>query len=230
MSRTPRGAALLLGLAACLPSAEIGDCADLGDARVCWPDRQSPTLVKRPLPPGPPPAAGWRCQGGGAARACVDRARGGGPFTCEGDRCTQARPRLPDDGEWECVDLDGVVVCRGGAAPAGVVSGPPDPGWSCGDRRTAVAERVCVDLAPDLPRGVARGFACSFDRGQSGARTCVKKEGAPAIGAACGACPRGARCVQGRCLPLRPAPDCWVDIDCGPGGACLLGTCEGGAR
>lgn len=184
-------------------------------------------MLPRVVPAGLAPEAGYRCQGGGEARKCVDRARGAKPFACDGDRCTQAHPRRPDDGEWECVDLDGIVVCRGGSPPAGVVAGAPDPGWVCGTR-AGTKDRICVDMAPDLPRGEARGFACSFVHDRGGARTCTKQEGAPRIGGACGAsaaCPRGAMCSEGMCLPRAPKPDCWVDPDCGAGRVCAFGTC-----
>ncbi|MBI4956542.1 MAG: hypothetical protein HY908_31285 [Myxococcales bacterium] len=235
--------AVLAALAACAgPPAPTADptfaapapadsgarCADVAAVRVCWDEAGAALgVVARPLPRYPAPPAGWRCHGRGRERVCVDRARGGGPFVCEAESCVQRHPRLPDDGEWECADLAGVVVCRGGAPPAGVVAGPPDPGWSCGTR-AGHEDRVCVDPAPDTPRGEGRGWSCAFERERRGTRVCVRREDAPGLGANCAVaadCPQGARCDLGRCLPRAPAPDCWVDPDCGAGSRCAFGTC-----
>src|SRR6266567_425961 len=130
-----------LFLLGCSPSRS--DCLDVYDLQVCY-----------------------ACGGAPCVGAAARRARGG-RFRCAGDACEQAAPAMPDDGEWECVDLDGAVVCRGGIAPAGVVAGPADPGWRCGARRGST-DRICVDLAPDLPDGAARGWRCSFshERGE----------------------------------------------------------------
>lgn len=225
MTRAARALALSL-VAACAPApGERGDvCADVGAVRACWSGVEPPRVSPRALPSGPGPEAGYRCTGGGEARVCVDRALGGGPFACDGDRCVQLRPRLPDDGEWECADLEGVVVCRGGARAAGVIEGAPDPGWMCGTRLGA-RDRICVDMAPDMPRGATRGYACSSLRDRGGARSCKAEEAAPKIGGPCGACPRGAVCAAGICLPRAPKPDCWVDPDCGAGRVCAFGTC-----
>jgi hypothetical protein len=134
---------------------------------------------------------------------------------CAAGSCEQRVPRLPDDGEWECVDLDGVVVCRGGVPAAGVVAGPPDPGWTCGTRRgsggprpaSSGPDRICVDLAPELPDGAARGWRCRFTHDHGERRLCR------ADPAAAPPAPE----------PL-PPPSCWIDPDCGAG-TCRRGSC-----
>src|SRR5687767_884679 len=88
-------------------------CAEVAGVRVCWPPPGASAagaaivVGPRPVPGWPAPEAGWRCVGRGADRTCEDRALRAGPFVCSGQSCVQAQPRLPDDGEWECVDLDG---------------------------------------------------------------------------------------------------------------------------
>ena len=171
-------------------------CADVGEARACWgsdlvgPGCDGKTCaLARPVPAGPAPVGGWRCDGSGGSRVCEERSRNAGSWDCEGRRCVQRRPRMPDDGEWECVDVGGIVYCRGGLAAAGVVAGAADRGWMCGSRPRAreeregreereareekpetrgtdaksarPVERVCVDFSPDLPPlpGV---FHCRF--------------------------------------------------------------------
>lgn len=227
-------------------TADRGLCADVADARVCWlgagesgegceaaPGGGSICVRGRPLPKGPPPPAGWRCYGEGPERKCVDRGLGGGPFVCERNRCAQRYPRMPDDGEWECIDMDGVVMCRRGVPPAGVVVGPPDVGWLCGDRVTDEgADRVCVDFSPDMPDGATRGWRCRFDHKRREQRICRESDRYPALGAACEAgspCPDTLICASGRCMPRPPQPlSCWFDKECGTGRMCHLGTCVGG--
>jgi len=153
---------------------------------------------------------------------------GGGRFECSGEGCIQRYPRLPDQGFWECVDDEGVVVCHGGEPAAGVHAADPDPGWLCGARRGAEGERVCVDASPDLPDGAARGYACDYEHSPGEQRRCNAVEGAPPLGAPCdggGACVRGMACAGGRCLPRVLRPECWLDRDCGDGRWCRFGTC-----
>lgn len=209
------------------------DCSDAVDVRVCWhpecPD--AVCAVPRPLPElAPAPRAGWRCHGVGAERRCVDRARRAGPFACEGDRCVQASPRLPDDGEWECFERMGAAICRRRSPSAGVVAGPADAGWICGEH-LETGQPICVDPSPDLPEGDDRGWACHYERGKE--RVCERDPAAPELSRACDdgqACPRGTRCAAGRCLPRRLAPQCWFDEDCGDRAPCRLATCVGPAR
>jgi hypothetical protein len=210
--------------------ADVGArCADVGPERACWlkHDAQAAPGVARVERPLPEAAAlrGWRCRGGGAARVCEDPARSSDAFACARDRCTQRYPRLPDDGEWECSDHDGAVVCRSAGAAAGVVAAPPDPSWLCGPRKEARGERICVDFAPELPPGGP--WACRFahEHGRP-ERICTRRD-APALGFACSrGCPFGSACVGQRCLPLEPEPACWLDADCGAGRTCAHGSCR----
>lgn len=176
----------------------------------------------------------------GRALRCIDRGRAASAFVCEAGRCVQRQPRMPDDGEWECADLAGAVVCRGGIAPAGVSVGARDVGWICGERADggAFGRAVCVDFAPDLPdvqnaRDHDGGghWECSYSYVTLRAeRVCVPRTAkAGFLGDACaadGSCLRGARCAGGRCLPPRPRPSCWLDAECARG-HCNFGSCEG---
>ncbi|HKU45059.1 MAG TPA: hypothetical protein VJR89_43165 [Polyangiales bacterium] len=202
-------------------------CSDLGARRVCWRDAE-PQLVARELPAGPAPPEGWRCGGAGSERTCEDRYRNASRFSCGTQRCLQARPRLPDDGEWECVELSGIVYCHSRGPFAGLREGPLDLGWSCGPRRgSASGERVCVDLDADRPSGGA-AYRCRFELAHGvAARSCVPTRELLA-GSACSAaqrCPDGTSCRAGVCLPRRPRPACWLDGDCAAGERCELGTC-----
>ena len=205
-------------------SADTGEaCADFGEARVCW----SPggvALVPRPTP-ARRRASGWRCRGSGEHRACEDRRHGADAFECRGSLCSQAHPRMPDDGEWECADFDGVVVCHRLSDAAGIEPGPKDPAWICGDRR-GHGERVCVDLSPDRPG--PEPWQCKFQyEPDVPARVCTAA-GLPLFGRACGSgCPFGTQCASGLCLPQRPSADCWLDADCGAGAKCAYGSCRG---
>jgi hypothetical protein len=169
----------------------------------------------------------------GARRVCEDRLRNASSFVCDKQQCTQRDPRWPDDGEWECVEMDGVMLCHSLSAAAGVAAGKPDLGWVCGARRGARAgERVCIDLAPDRPEG-KEDWYCVFQYVSEPAVKCTAGKGADSkvvagIGAVClqeSACPQGAQCIGGRCLPPRPEPACWLDADCGNQARCLWGTC-----
>ncbi len=131
----------------------------------------------------------------------------GPAFVCDGPRCQQRYPRVPDDGQWECIDLDGAVVCRGGAPSAGVVPGDADRGWICGARR-GTPERICIDFAPDLPPGERRGWRCLSEHSGGERRLCVRDPLAPQVR-----------------IPARVHPDCWLDQDCSPGETCLQGSC-----
>lgn len=210
-------------------------CADVADVRVCWDDapgsgRRAPIVVGRPLPRMSPPAAGFRCYGERAQRRCVDRGRNAGAFVCHGASCTQPRPRLPDDGEWECAEADGIVYCHSLGPAAGVAKADVDPNWMCGQRSSSTPsrERICVDLSPErpLPEG---GWACRFDYVKAeGARVC-ERSSAPRAGTTCAApsdCPPAMACVDQRCVPRdRPSPSCWFDSHCVAPGVCRYGTC-----
>jgi hypothetical protein len=134
---------------------------------------------------------------------------------------------MPDDGEWECVDIDGVVYCREVGPSAGVVPGARDLGWMCGTRR-GYAEHVCVDLAPDLP-DADHGWDCRFDHDAGERRVCMRST-VPRVGARCvakGVCPANATCSEGVCLPSLPRPACWFDADCERGQLCRFASCIG---
>jgi hypothetical protein len=192
---------------ACADAAPTQDaaCVDVGEVRACY--------------------------AGGAVTwsARPEASRRGGPFACTaGGSCEQRHPALPDDGEWECVELHGAVICHGGEAAAGVIAGPPGPGWTCGGP-VAQRGRICVDYAPDRPD---RGrWTCRFDQRRGVRRSCVAVavgREPPILGGACdpGGCPPGAICARGRCVPpAAPSPACWFDADCEEGSACVLAAC-----
>jgi len=209
-------------------------CADVLDVRVCWDPScaRGACVGERVLPAGEPePLAGWRCAGLGEHRSCEDRAKQAGPWECsaDGGRCEQRFARVPDDGEWECADLDGVVECRRLADAAGMIAGRGDLGWLCGPRRGgAPGETVCVDLAPDLPRGALQGWRCVFEHEGGERRICTRDREAPALARHCDTssqCARGMPCTERRCVPGQPRPACWLDADCGAGSRCAHGTC-----
>jgi hypothetical protein len=207
-------------------------CADVGDLRVCWrsPAGGDAVAVERSVPGFRPSALGFRCTGGGKSRRCVDRTSDAGKFRCEGPRCEQQHPRLPDDGEWECADFAGAVVCRGGEREAGTPPGAADAGFSCGPRRGAgagTAARICVDLSPDFPDGSARGWRCRFVPQDGLRRVCERDPSAHTLTDPCDPshpCVSGLACITARCVPAAPAPACWLDRDCDKG-ACRFGTC-----
>lgn len=206
--------------------ADVGRaCADVADQRACWlgPGASEVRRVDRAaLASGGD--RGLRCAGSGSEQRCEDRRFASEPFSCKADFCTQRHPRMPDDGEWECADLDGVVVCRGWSEAAGVVAGPVDPGWHCGGRAGAPSERICVDFAPDRPAG--EPWSCRFHHESHAARRSCTRGGPGPLGHACGdGCPFGSVCVLERCLPLEPKPSCWVDKDCGAA-KCAHGSCR----
>ncbi len=230
--QAPAPAALLrFGEVVPSPASDPADgvCGDVASNRVCWDTARAapPVVVNRPSDPDLPSDGVLRCGGTGAERLCrLSRER---PFRCRDERCEQAIPRLPDDGEWECADVDGVVVCRSHSPAAGVVEGPADPAWICGEGDP----RVCVDFSPARPESAADDgpsiYRCHFDHEAGIRRICEPRRGRR-LGSTCGEgdCPRGLACVTGICLPaFLPRPDCWTDRDCAEGSACVLATCIG---
>jgi hypothetical protein len=135
---------------------------------------------------------------------------------------------MPDDGEWECVEISGVVFCRSRSPFAGMQTGDMDLGWICGARREgAEGERICVDLDADRPDDASRGH-CRFEAHFGAPQRSCTSDRTPVVGDACTdshACPRGSRCQAGLCLPAQPTPACWLDRDCGEGGQCIFGSC-----
>ena len=207
------------------PAADEGDdCADLAEIRVCFRGEKT-SVVARAVPAlAAPTPLGFRCVGMGPLRRCVDRALSAPPFVCDGHTCTQAHPRLPDEGPWSCTAPAGVVVCVGQEAAAAATE------FRCGTRKntTAPDRRVCVDLDPDFPDGSAHHWRCWFEH-EKARRVCVRDPMAAALGDACDTgrpCVDGASCVSARCVPNRPVPACALDEECA-GGRCRFGSCVG---
>jgi len=211
-------------------------CSDVVDARVCWSRKPGDGLWvgERHLPgPSASEPAKYRCTGSGQARQCRLRTDLAPAFRCKGVRCTQRLPRVPDDGDWECADLGGAVLCRGGAQPAGVTRPSLDPGWWCGARRrSTTGDRICLDLDPDYPPARGESFRCSYAiEGAKLTRLCESST-LPGLGSRCSqdsACPNDSRCVGGVCLPHAFSPNCWGDADCAPE-RCAYGTCTSRPR
>ena len=206
-------------------------CSDFGESRVCY-EADVARRVPRSLPDGVEPMAGFRCGGSGRARSCEDRAANGGAFECGTTRCIQLSPRMPDDGEWECVEMSGLTFCHSRGPMAGASHGPRDLGWLCGARRGVAdgGEEICVDAAPDRPRDPSMRHCRYEQRLGATVRSCGPGRGL-LIGDACSrkdACPKDSTCKEGLCLPRRPAPACWLDADCGAGARCALGSCVSG--
>jgi hypothetical protein len=155
-------------------------------------------------------------------------------------------PRLPDDGEWQCADSAGAVLCAGGEPPAGVAAERADTGWFCGARSGAkplalagaraqpsaaaapfAGPRVCLDLDPDFPDGTASHWRCRYAY-ESGVQRICQRDGTGArIGDACNAsrpCVDGSHCSAGYCIVPRPLPDCWLGSDC-KSTDCRFGSC-----
>jgi hypothetical protein len=212
-----------------VPAQDTGEsCADVGDRRVCWNDSGAPTSARRDLPPvASPVSLGFRCFGQGAARECEVRDTAP-PFSCDGATCTQRHPRQPDEGQWQCSDDAGIAVCASVAAAAGVPEGRVERGWMCGQRSGHHdGSRVCIDLSPDFPDGVATGWRCRWSHEGATLRLCIRDREAHSLGDACDRqhpCIAGARCAAGRCEPPQPAPGCTLDGDC-ERNTCRFGTC-----
>jgi hypothetical protein len=139
--------------------ADTSTCADVRTARVCWPAGAPAVRVPRAAPTVD--AEAWRCVGQRGDRKCRRRKAQSSAFACGAAECVQDYPRVPDDGEWECFERAGAIICRGGEPASGVVSGARDLGWICGDAADgSPSARLCIDLDPDPPPA---GFeACQF--------------------------------------------------------------------
>ncbi len=203
-----------------VPSDSAPDeiCRDVGPRSVCYGPRGA-RVADRTLPAEPPPPDGaWRCEG--RPRRCrLVRAR---RFECKGNECRQRFPRVPDASDWECADVDGMVVCRQRSAPAGIVSGAREPGWIC----NGASRALCVDLSPDRPG--ATSYDCHFVHDPVVERTCRPRV-KPILGAPChDNCPAAMTCLQGVCVPAAdPVPTCWTDPDCPEAQRCVLARCSG---
>ncbi|HVU00752.1 MAG TPA: hypothetical protein VHE30_03340 [Polyangiaceae bacterium] len=210
-------------------------CADVGLVRACWVVPGAPggvTVIDRPVPTPVLSKMGFRCSGNGAERTCSDRALSAEEFACDGPRCSQRHPRLPDDGEWECADVAGAVFCNGGGRAAGIAPGSSDTGFVCNARVVRgkkQPERLCADWSPDYPDGSPTGWRCKFDHVPELVRVCERDANAHVTAERCDVshpCIEGLRCGGGRCLPPRPEPSCLLDADCGDG-PCRFGACTG---
>jgi len=202
-------------------------CGELRRVRVCFAEACPGGVCVFPREPLAERELEYRCTGTGVARVCRLRRELASPFQCARGRCIQQYPRLPDDGEWECSELAGAVLCRGGQPPSGVVRAQKDAGWWCGERRGTRREQLCLDLDPDLPTGFAADWRCHFVRsGARSARVCEAGH-VSRLGDECATeedCPQGAQCVRNACIPRGRAPNCWKDSDCNAGN-CELGLC-----
>lgn len=203
-------------------------CVDVGEQHVCWSADGVVVRGPRALPDVAAPFGGYRCGGQGPSRVCEARTQNSPVFVCEHGACLEQRPRMPDLGEWECVELEGVVLCHERGAAAGIARGPLELGWICGRVGAEPArERVCVDLDADRPSDTMR-FSCRFEHAFGLLRRrCVAASG-PQLADACtsdAACPAAMSCEQGLCLPARPDPHCWLDRDCAGSERCQRGTC-----
>jgi hypothetical protein len=216
------------------PSSASPDatCFDVGHHTACFAATGAQVAARRLPALAGPSTLGFRCWERAGKRTCVDRLAAAGPFSCSTSelgktRCQQRAPRVPRGGIWDCGDDSGAVVCLGQEAPPIV-----DGAWICGIRGGAGnAERVCVDLSPDYPDGVAEGWDCGFEDDPHAvggrARTCTRTEGTHLLGSACDAkhpCVDGALCVSGVCLPQAPRASCIANQDCA-GGPCRFGGC-----
>jgi hypothetical protein len=167
--------------------------------------------------PSPPRAAASAGSANQLTRLLAPR--GASRFQMRDGKLRQEQPRLPDAGEWRCAERGLVVWCAGGEAAAGIVSGPPDPGYRCGPRwGRDDGERVCIDQRPDYPvpsgapRGAGKWQQCKFEQERGVARVCEP-----------------AAAYQGPALPARAVPACWLDRDC-PSGLCDRGACSCSSR
>jgi hypothetical protein len=212
---------------ASVASADVinSQCYDVGETRACWKSNGEVVQVARPTPTR---TDAWRCVGSHGERKCRRRLGSSGKFVCDAGLCVQSHLRLPNDGEWECFERYGAVICQGGTPAAGVVSTRDDEAWICGSPRAAPnSPRICIDLSPDRP--VDPAMQCTIQERATGATQHCRNKSEPALGRACTAasdCPQGAACAGGACVPKAlPTGECWHDSDCASGSSCVFATC-----
>ena len=201
-------------------------CADVGEGRVCWDPQCKHGIcpVSRTLPRSRA-LGGWRCRGMGKTRVCEARGTHGRHFRCQGEICEQKEPYFPSSAEWECLEQEGVVICRGGFGPSGLPAPERPSAYLCGPRRGHSSEQICIDFSPD--RSATRS-QCRFARRLEGGGRVCSDGSTPPLGRPCtrSRCSPSLRCVEGSCWPAEPRPECWVDPDCGKEQHCRLGTCR----
>jgi hypothetical protein len=202
------------------PSAMGWRCVGAGGARRCAARAAtSPAFVCsgsmcEQRHPRMPDDGEWRCSDSGGATICAggEPAAGVAPTTAGG---------AP-----EASELGSTSSIAGGLEP-GQGSRSKD-GWFCGQRRgTTPPERVCVDFSPDFPDGNMDGWRCRTLYDGPVRRVCERDAPGRTLTAACDAgrpCVDGSRCVDGRCIPDRPAPSCVLQADCASG-RCRFGSC-----
>jgi hypothetical protein len=170
------------------------------------------TVCRAPGAATPPEASpdGWQGRVAGERVIATWRRAGNDPWRCAGDRCVERRPDRPSADEWECVEGDGRVLCRGRFL-RGV-----DPRWTC----APLGERfLCLDADPDYPAPAdPAAWKCSYADSRKAGRQCDR--GAPVHAGPCPGTWHG-----GRCQTVRVAPECWLDADCAGSRSCRVGFC-----
>gem|GEM_PF-1905527 len=159
----------------------------------------------------PPEAApdGWQGHVSGGRIVARWRRAGNAPWRCGGASCMERWPDRPSADEWECIEGDGRVLCRG-RYNRGV-----DPRWRC---VPLGGQFLCVDFDPDYPAPEdPTVWNCVYDDSTKRGRFC-SLERRPL-----GRCP--GLSVAGRCWPFDPTPGCWFDGDCPAGRVCRVGKC-----
>jgi hypothetical protein len=184
------------------PGSSGWTCARAGAAAVC--------RLPGGAQPDEPAPDGWQAAVHADIVTALWRRAGNDPWRCAEPRCAEHRPDRPSADEWECVDGDGRVLCRGRFLR------DVDPRWSC----AAFGERfLCLDPDPDYPDPAApTAWKCFYDDSLRTGRECTRV--APATD---GPCP-GAWAAE-RCLLLRTVPECWLNTDCAGGRSCRVGFC-----
>ncbi len=220
-----------------VPAPDVSaDCYDIGGAhdgaRICWSDACSHGLcvVKQTTPKvHASTPMGFRCVGALNERHCFDRRDGVGAFACEGERCVQPYPRVPNADEWWCADATGAQLCLRRHAASGIAPHRPQAGFRCGEREVQgkrTGAWLCIDYAPDFPDGHSSRWSCHYRSEPKLERICERKA-TRALAAECDdqvPCSAGTRCISGRCIPYVDKPHCWLDTDC-KSRRCRLGAC-----
>ena len=210
----------------------------------CWPRR--PVTARSPIRRAAGRRAATarmsrRCGSAGTARARASLKRAppaparGPAFTCAADHCEQRHPRMPDAGEWQCMDSAGATICMGGerARPAWRPRPPTHAGSAV---RAAAASRarasasICRPTFPMAARADGVAARCTTDRPR---RACDRDPGAHTLAETCDARTPVRRRQPLRRRLVRPgtarARVLAATDDCA-GGRCRFGSCLGGGR